>query len=301
MLQLASTNRETKEQLKFFRDSGGNIVQHFPPEDDSAAQKALKEQVGNLEMLVEDEARGQYLAKTSIGNLVKICRPPVILDEGHKATSDLARRTIEEFNASVVVELSATPKKGTNIICRVTGQELLDEQMIKLPLNIATSGQKSWRNVLTQARDKRLALERKAHEYFALAGEGRLIRPIVLVQVERTGKDQREARVRPRQGRRGVPDPTAFGSRRGHPHQVGGERRPGRHRPDGPGLSGRVDHHQERAPRGLGLSVRVHLGVAVQHGQRAEHDATCGPRSAAALPRADAVCGAERELCLLPV
>ena len=59
----------------------------------------------------------------------------------------------------------------------MTGQELLDEQMIKLPLNIATSGQKSWKNVLTQARDKRLALERKAHEYFAQAGEGRLIRP----------------------------------------------------------------------------------------------------------------------------
>ncbi len=31
ILKLASTNRETREQLKFFRDSGGNIVQHFPP------------------------------------------------------------------------------------------------------------------------------------------------------------------------------------------------------------------------------------------------------------------------------
>ena len=190
VIQLASTNRETKEQLKFFRDSGGNIVQHFPPEDDWAAHKALKEQVGNLSMIVEDEARGQFLAATSIGNLVRICKPPVILDEGHKATSDLARRTIEGFNASVVVELSATPKKSANIVSRVTGQELLDEEMIKLPLNIATSGQKSWKNVLTQARDKRAALERKAHEYFAKAGEGRLIRPIVLVQVERTGKDQ---------------------------------------------------------------------------------------------------------------
>ena len=206
-------------------------------------------------MLVEDEASGQYLvAKTSIGNLVRICQPPVILDEGHKATSELARRTIEEFNASVVVELSATPKKGTNIICRVTGQELLDEQMIKLPLNIATSGQKSWKNVLTQARDKRLALERKAHEYFAQAGEGRLIRPIVLVQVERTGKDQRGPRLHPRQGRGGVPDSAAFGSQRGHPHQVGGERRAGGHRSDGSRLPGRVDHHQERASGGLGLS-----------------------------------------------
>ena len=35
VVQLASTNRETAEQLKFARDSGGNIVQHFPPEDES--------------------------------------------------------------------------------------------------------------------------------------------------------------------------------------------------------------------------------------------------------------------------
>ena len=42
VFQLASTNRETKEQLKFFRDSGGNIVQHFPPENDLEAQRAVQ-------------------------------------------------------------------------------------------------------------------------------------------------------------------------------------------------------------------------------------------------------------------
>ncbi len=42
VLQLASTNRETREQLKFFRDSGGSIVEHFPPENDPAANKSFK-------------------------------------------------------------------------------------------------------------------------------------------------------------------------------------------------------------------------------------------------------------------
>ena len=193
VVQLASTNRETREQLKFFKDSGGNIVQHFPAEDDSEAHKALKARFSNLDMIVDDAATGQHLAATSIGNLVRLCRPPVILDEGHKATSELARSTIEGFNASLVVELSATPLKGTNIICRVSGQELLDEHMIKLPLNIATSGQKSWKDVLTQARDRRETLARLAAEHTAKAGEYWHIRPIILVQVERTGKDQRDA------------------------------------------------------------------------------------------------------------
>jgi type III restriction enzyme len=191
LLKLASTNRESKEQLKFFRDSGGNIVQHFPAESEPEQHRALKERVPNLDMLAEDAARGEYLVKTSLGNLVRLYQPPVILDEGHKATSDLARKTIEGFNASVVVELSATPHKEANVLVRVAGRELLDEQMIKLPINIANSNQKSWQDCLTQARDKREELTRLAAQHYEQAG--RLIRPIVLVQVERTGKEQRDS------------------------------------------------------------------------------------------------------------
>jgi type III restriction enzyme len=200
VIQLASTNRETKDQLKFFQDSGGNIVQHFPPEHDFAAHKALKDLVPNLDMIEEDAKSGRYLVKTSIANLVRICQPPVILDEGHKATSDLARKTLESFNASIVVELSATPKPGTNILCRVSGQELLREEMIKLPLNVKTSRAKRWQDVLTEARDKRIALAQAAdkHARQARKSEGfsdKPVRPIVLVQVQRTGDDQRDKKL----------------------------------------------------------------------------------------------------------
>jgi len=191
VVQLASTNRETAAQLKFFKDSGGNITQHFPPENDPEAHRKLKERFPNLDMIEDDAVSGRHLCKTSIGNLVRLCKPPVVLDEGHKATSQLARRTIEDFNASVIVELSATPQQGANIVSRVSGQELLDEEMIKLPLNIATSGQKAWKDVLTQARDKRQALAAMAAESAQKTRSEHTIRPIVLVQVERTGKDQR--------------------------------------------------------------------------------------------------------------
>src|SRR3990170_4384287 len=191
ILKLASTNRETQDQLKFFRGSGGNIVQHFPPEDEPDQHKALKARIPNLDMLAEDDARGEYIVKTSLANLVRICEPAVVLDEGHKATSGLARRTIEGFNASIVVELSATPPREANVLVRVSGRELLDEQMIKLPINVANSNQKSWRECLTQARDKRDGLARLAAQHYKASGK--LIRPMVLVQVERTGKDQRDA------------------------------------------------------------------------------------------------------------
>src|SRR5262249_16345977 len=188
LLKLAGTNRVDREQLKFFRDSGGNIVQHFPPEDEPERHKALKEDVPNLDMLAEDAKTGEYLVKTSLANLVRLCQPAVILDEGHKATSTLARKTIEGFNASIAIELSATPQKEANILVRVTGRELLDEQMIKLPINVANSNQKSWKDCLTQARDRRSELAALSEKNYRATG--RLIRPIVLVQVERTGKKQ---------------------------------------------------------------------------------------------------------------
>lgn len=191
LLKLASTNRETREQLKFFRDSGGNIVRHFPPEDSPEQHRELKAKIPNMDMLAEDEARGEYLVKTSLGNLVRLCQPAVVLDEGHKATSSLARETIEGFNASIVVELSATPPKEANILVSVSGKELLEEEMIKLPINIVNSNQRSWKDCLTQARDKRETLARLAAQHFKKSGN--LIRPIVLVQVERTGRDQRDA------------------------------------------------------------------------------------------------------------
>jgi type III restriction enzyme len=183
VVMLASTNRESREQLKFFRDSGGNIVQHFPPEDRLDKHAELIARIPNLERIDET------LVKTSIANLVRLHEPAVILDEGHKATSRQARETIETMNPSIVVELSATPPEDANRLVAVTGQELYEEEMIKLPINVSNSKDADWKSVLAKALDrrKRLAVLAEKHR----AATGKHIRPIVLVQVERTGKEQR--------------------------------------------------------------------------------------------------------------
>jgi len=202
VIKLASANRQTKDDLKFFKDGGGNITMHFPPEEDREAHAALLAKFPNLDSV--DDGRGGKLVLTSIGNLARLHEPAVVLDEQQKAATRLARETIEGLNPSIIVQLSATPKAvrlkdgseiRPNIICRVTGQDLLDEQMIKLPMNIAASGQSSWQNALTAARDKRQALAKKAADHVERGDMEKLIRPIVLVQVERTGKDQRGAKA----------------------------------------------------------------------------------------------------------
>ena len=131
--------------------------------------------------------------KTSLANLIRLQEPPIILDEGHKAISEIARETLRDCNASIVVELSATPQADANILCRVSGAELLKEGMIKLPINICNSNEGLWSNCLSKAKLKREELEKIAEKHYEKAH--REIRPIVLIQVERTGKDQRKADV----------------------------------------------------------------------------------------------------------
>jgi len=111
----ASITTSKKEKRKIFDDSGGNIVMHFPPEDEPERHQALKRQFPNLEMLADDEKHGEHLLKTSLANLIRLHEPPIILDEGHKAYTHLAREMLSDCNASVVVELSATPLDESNI------------------------------------------------------------------------------------------------------------------------------------------------------------------------------------------
>ena len=187
LLMLPSANRKTKEQLRMFHDSGG-FDAFFPNEDDNAGHEALLAKFPNLDVF--DPSGGwNRQAKTSLGNTLRTLAPLVILDEGHKAYSANAKATLEGFNPCMIVELSATPPKGANVLVEITGQALNREEMIKLDLNIMNKASPSWQDTLLAAVEHRNALEAKARQYAAETGD--YIRPICLIQVERTGVDQR--------------------------------------------------------------------------------------------------------------
>ena len=188
LLMLPSANRETKESLRMFRDSGG-FERFFPLEDDAEAQQALLKEVPNLDTFESGEGLWRRQVKTSLGNTLRLLEPLIVLDEGHKAYSKRARATLEGFNPCMVVELSATPPKGANVLVSVSGRDLLAEEMIKLDLHIRNSDSVDWKNTLLSAIEHRDRLEQEAREHEATTGT--YIRPICLIQVERTGRDQR--------------------------------------------------------------------------------------------------------------
>jgi type III restriction enzyme len=197
LLMLQSANRDTQDSLKMFQDRG-DVHGFFPPEGDQLAHRKAMEATPNLSAYDDIFP----MIKDSLGNALRVIRPVIVLDEGHKAVSDLAFRTLYGFNPCFVLELTATPhdvqpkggrnpKPGryANVLVEVTGKELDREGMIKMPLNLDARQGTDWKTTLNVALDKLNVLKKQASAF--RADTGRYIRPIMLIQVERTGKDQR--------------------------------------------------------------------------------------------------------------
>lgn len=191
LLMLPSASRVNKEVLKVFKDSGA-FSDFFPLEDDRENNERLLTEFPNLDCYGDKNGFYGRVVKTSLGNTLRIVNPIIIIDEGHKAYSEIAQKTIRDFNPSIVVELSATPPKNSNILVNISGQELNREEMIKLDLHIINKATLEWQDVILSTIEKRNHLEKRAREYESNTGE--YIRPICLIQVERTGKEQRGAK-----------------------------------------------------------------------------------------------------------
>lgn len=188
LLMLPSASRQNKEVLKVFKDSGG-FSDFFPLEDDKKGNEELLKRFPNLDYFGDEKGFFGRVTKTSLGNTLRVLKPVIILDEGHKAYSEIAQKTIRNFNPSIIVELSATPPKNSNILVNIGGQELNREEMIKLDLHITNKATLNWKDAMLAAVEKRNLLEQKAREFEGNTGE--YVRPICLIQVERTGKEQK--------------------------------------------------------------------------------------------------------------
>lgn len=190
MLMLPSANRRDKDTLRVFQDTSA-LADFFPDEGDLKVHQDWLERWPNLDCFGASDPWNRRQIKTSLGNVLRISSPVVVLDEGQKAYSDGAQNTIRGLNPSVVLELSATPPRASNILVNIKGRELDSEDMIKLDLHVANRPSLDWRDTLADSVGFRVKLEADAVAYQARTGS--YIRPICLIQVERTGKDQVES------------------------------------------------------------------------------------------------------------
>ncbi len=191
LLMLQASNRQINREQLLMNRNASRYRPFFPDRDDQPENDRLRAEHPDLEPNEEDGA-----VIHSLSNVLKILRPIVILDEAHKAYGRKAAnqyaRAISNFNPSLVIELSATPKRGiSNLLVDIAGTELKAEQMIKAPVQVTPVPDAiDWRDTL---RDAHSELERLADEAADLdVSYGRYIRPIAVVRAERTGRRERD-------------------------------------------------------------------------------------------------------------
>ncbi len=135
----------------------------------------------NEDSLVEGVARSASI------QILNQCMPVIIVDESHNATSELSVEMLRNLNPSMVLDLTATPRQNSNVLCYVDASQLKRAHMVKLP--VIAYNRPSQQEVITDAIDLRNKLERQAEEderqaNHLVPGSGRYIRPIVLFQAE---------------------------------------------------------------------------------------------------------------------
>lgn len=118
----------------------------------------------------------------SFANLISYVRPLMIVDEAHNYSTDLSFDVTKILRPSAVIEFTATPASNSNVLVKVTAEELYREEMIKLPIilgEVSDSPEKTLDFVV----QKRAELEK-----FSLS-ESEYIRPIALYQAENINRE----------------------------------------------------------------------------------------------------------------
>lgn len=140
-----------------------------------------------------EKVEGTNRPIASLCNVLRLHRPMVIVDEAHNARTPLSFETLQRFDPSLILELTATPetkadvakeKYASNVLFHVSAAELKAEEMIKLPVRLQTDS--DWRQVVGQALDCQRMLEAEAQGEQADTGE--YIRPIILFQAQARSK-----------------------------------------------------------------------------------------------------------------
>lgn len=139
---------------------------------------------GNLkrfaDLFADDSILLADTPETALIQVIRDLEPVVVVDESHNAGSDLSVEMLNNLNPSFVLDLTATPRKNSNIISYVDARELKKENMVKLP--VVVYNRSSRQNVIQDAIQLRGSIENQA--ILEEQNGGEYIRPIVLFQAQ---------------------------------------------------------------------------------------------------------------------
>lgn len=124
----------------------------------------------------------------SLANVIRLCNPLIVIDEGHRTKTELSEDILKDLNPSFIIEFTATPRKGSNIISEVSSLELKQEEMVKLPIVLESVSQ--WENAVNRGVNQRNELEKLSKKQ-----KKEYIRPIALLQAEQEKESDKKITV----------------------------------------------------------------------------------------------------------
>lgn len=160
VLSFDSLRTRNKEGRKFYQENGSLAA---------FAQHQL-----NKENILEGTD------ETALINVIRQLNPIMVVDESHNAESALSVEMLKNLNPSFILDLTATPRKNSNIISYVDAIALKKENMVKLP--VIVYNHKDRNGVIESAINLQHKLEADAQKEEAEGGK--YIRPIVLFQAQ---------------------------------------------------------------------------------------------------------------------
>ncbi len=183
---MQSFNVENTDGRKVYAFSE-SFEQHFKSKSEFELRilQSLNSAIVTDADLAENPERAKLLSayvgkpKQSLANWIALHAPILIVDEAHNAKTEKSFVTLTRLNPSAVLDLTATPIAGSNVVFHVSAQQLQAENMIKMPIML-TEHTEGWQQAVLAAVHTRGGLA-DAAEREQQAGRG-YIRPIVLFQ-----------------------------------------------------------------------------------------------------------------------
>lgn len=148
-----------QNKYKVYKENG-SLMNHFQNLKDDSALEKDKSGVIN-----------------SLANVIRKNNPLIVIDEGHHTQTDLSVRFLADLRPAFILEFTATPRDGSNILVHTSASELKIEEMVKIPIVLESRTQ--WEQVVADGIAKREELEKRAKKL-----KGEYIRPISLLQAQ---------------------------------------------------------------------------------------------------------------------
>ena len=157
-------DQKIQNKYKVYKENG-SLMDHFQNlKDDSALEK---DKAGTV--------------VSSLANVVRKNNPLIVIDEGHHTQTELSVDMLKGLRPSFIIEFTATPRDGSNVLVHTSASELKIEEMVKIPIVLESRTQ--WEQVVADGIVKREELEKRAKKL-----KGEYIRPIVLLQAQPKSK-----------------------------------------------------------------------------------------------------------------